>query len=69
MAQIDKVLPNVTQDVKLPSQQKIAQEQQVQMADQMKQPTELQPNEDGVSTLILVLKTYKWDRSKVIFRI
>jgi len=40
-------LPNVTQDVKLPSQQKIAQEQQVQMADQMKQPTELQPNEDG----------------------
>ncbi len=47
MAEIDKVLPNVTQDVKLPSQQKIAQEQQVQMADQMKQPTELQPNEDG----------------------
>ena len=47
MAEIDKVLPNVTQDVKLPSQQKIAQEQQVQMADEMKQPTELQPNEDG----------------------
>jgi len=47
MAEIDKELPNVTQDVKLPSQQKIAQEQQVQMADQMKQPTELQPNEDG----------------------
>jgi len=47
MAEIDKVLPNVTQDVKLPSQQKIAQEQQVQMADQMKQPTDLQPNEDG----------------------
>ena len=45
MAEIDKVLPNVTQDVKLPSQQKIAQEQQVQMADQMKQPTELQPFE------------------------
>ena len=41
MAEIDKVLPNVTQDVKLPSRQKIAQEQQVQMADQMKQPTDL----------------------------
>ena len=47
MAEIDKILPNVSQDVKLPSASKVALEQQQQMAEQMKQPSELQPNEDG----------------------
>jgi len=47
MAEIDKILPNVSQDVKLPSASKIALEQQQQMAEQMKQPSDLQPNEDG----------------------
>ena len=37
MAEIDKILPNVSQDVKLPSASKIALEQQQQMAEQMKQ--------------------------------
>jgi len=47
MAEIDKILPNVSQDVNLPSASKVALEQQQQMAEQMKQPSELQPNEDG----------------------
>ena len=47
MAEIDKILPNVSQNVNLPSASKVALEQQQQMAEQMKQPSELQPNEDG----------------------
>ena len=47
MAEIDKILPNVSQNVNLPSASKVALEQQQQMAEQMKQPSEVQPNEDG----------------------
>ena len=47
MAEIDKILPNVSQNVNLPSASKVALEQQQQMAEQMKQPSELQPNPDG----------------------
>ena len=41
MAEIDKILPNVSQNVNLPSASKVALEQQQQMAEQMKQPSEL----------------------------
>ena len=47
MAEIDKVLPNVSQNVNLPSASKVALEQQQQMAEQMKEPADLQTNPDG----------------------
>ena len=47
MAEIDKVLPNVSQNVNLPSASKVALEQQQQMAEQMRAPADLQPNPDG----------------------